>query len=62
MRPSFAIPESKEMTLMPAFMAFLAMGTSASTSFAEMAMALTLCAIRESMISIWPSAVGVLGP
>jgi hypothetical protein len=56
------MPESKDMTLMPLLIAFLVMGMRASRSFAEMAMPWTFWAMRESMISIWPSAVGVDGP
>ena len=62
MRPSGAMPESKEITLMPRSIAFLATGTSASASLAEMTMASTFWAIRVLMISIWPSAVALLGP
>ena len=47
MRPSLATPESKEMTLMPAAMAFLVTGTRASGSLAEMTMASTFWAIRS---------------
>jgi len=43
-------------------MAFLAIGTSAFGSLAEMTMALTFWLISELMISIWPSALGVVGP
>ena len=58
MRPSGATPESHEMTLMPRWAAFFRAGTTASGSFAEIAMASTPCAISELMTSIWPSAVG----
>ena len=50
------------MTLMPRDMAFLVMGMRASLSLAEMMMPSTFWAMRESMISICPSAVGVAGP
>ena len=61
-RPAVATPESKETTLIPRFCAFLRIGTNASVSFAEITIAFTFCAIRELIISIWPSAVGVTGP
>ena len=43
---------------MPRWAAFFRAGTTASGSFAEIAMASTPCAISELMTSIWPSAVG----
>jgi len=62
MRPSLAMPESNESTVMPRCMAFLQTGTRASWSLAEMTMASTFWAMSELMMSIWPSAVGVVGP
>jgi hypothetical protein len=50
------------MTFIPAFIAVLQMGTRAFISFAEIAIPSTFRAINEPMISICPSAVGVLGP
>ena len=47
---------------MPRSSAFLSVGTSASGSLADTAMASTRCAISELSISICPSAVGVVGP
>jgi hypothetical protein len=55
-------PLSKEMTLIPRCIAFFVIGTSALGSLAEMTMASTFWLIRELMISIWPSALGVVGP
>src|SRR5687768_10300723 len=61
-RPSRATAESYEITLMPRCIARLSVGTTASGSFAEIAIASTRCAISEFSTSIWPSAVGVVGP
>lgn len=61
-RPSGATPESHEMTVMPRSMARLSVGTSASVSLAETAMASTFWAISELITSIWPSAVVSVGP
>src|SRR5215510_15405136 len=47
---------------MPRSIARLSVGTSASGSFADTAMASTRCASSEFNTSIWPSAVGVVGP
>src|SRR5690349_13450222 len=47
---------------MPRSSAFFSVGTSASGSFADTAIASTRCAISEFSVSIWPSAVGVVGP
>ena len=47
---------------MPRCIARLSVGTSASGSFADTAMASTRCAISELSTSICPSAVGVVGP
>ncbi len=62
MRPSGAMPESNEITLMPRIIAFLQTGTSALVSLAEIAMASTFCAISESMTAICSSAVVLVGP
>src|SRR5262245_53587428 len=61
-RPALATPESNDSTVMPRLIAFLAIGTSASGSLAEITIAVTFCAISELRISIWPSAVGLVGP
>src|SRR6186713_2174127 len=47
---------------MPRSSARLSVGTSASGSLADTAIAPTRCAIRADSTSIWPSAVGVVGP
>src|SRR6188768_15131 len=47
---------------MPRSSAFLSVGTNASGSLADTAMASTRWAIRADSTSIWPSAVGVVGP
>ena len=47
---------------MPRSIARFSVGTSASGSFADTAIASTRCAISELSTSIWPSAVGVVGP
>src|SRR6478735_3709263 len=62
MRPAGATAESYDTTLMPRSSAFLSVGTNASGSFAETAMASTRCAISALSTSICPSAVGVVGP
>ena len=62
MRPAGATAESYEITLMPRSMRRFSVGTSASGSLADTAMASTRCAISEFSTSICPSAVGVVGP
>jgi hypothetical protein len=52
MRPAASTPESYEITLIPRPMARLSVGTSASGSFADTAIASTRCAIREFSTSI----------
>src|SRR5690348_16850570 len=47
---------------MPRSSAFFSVGTSASGSFADTAIASTRCAMSEFNVSICPSAVGVVGP
>src|SRR5690349_5498483 len=47
---------------MPRSSAFFSVGTSASGSFAETAIASTRCAMSAFSVSICPSAVGVVGP
>ena len=61
-RPALATPESQEMTVMPRCIAFFSVGTSASLSLAETAMASTCWAMRELSTWIWPSAVVSVGP
>src|ERR1041384_5578574 len=61
-RPALAIPESNDSTVMPRCAAFLQAGIRASGSLAEITIAFTFWAISELIISIWPSAVGVVGP
>src|ERR1700691_3121186 len=51
-RPSGAIPESKERTVMPRRVAFFVVGISACASFAEMSKTSTCCAISVSMTAI----------
>jgi hypothetical protein len=48
--------------LIPRCIAFFVIGTSAFGSLAEITMASTFWLISELMISIWPSALGVVGP
>src|SRR6185437_11945593 len=60
--PIRSTPESNEITVMPRDIAFFSTGTRASGSLAEMAMALTFCAISELITSICASAVALVGP